>query len=90
MSSTVETYAEVRRNYAVVTPKKSVDVRLVEEFPGLQLADEHFHTSGPVYLTLGGDLYSKIIRNGVSGGALGKPLAQFTIFGYVISGTYAS
>ncbi|XP_073823932.1 uncharacterized protein [Musca autumnalis] len=88
MSTTVETYAEVRRNHVVVTPKKSVDVRIVEEFPGLQLADEHFHTSAPVHITLGGDLYSKIIRNGVSGGAFGKPLAQFTIFGYVISGTY--
>ncbi|XP_059226021.1 uncharacterized protein LOC131998037 [Stomoxys calcitrans] len=88
MSATVETYAEVRRNHTVVTPKKSIDVRIVDEFPGLQLADEHFYTSAPVSITLGGDLYPKIMRNGVFGGALGKPLAQFTIFGYVISGSY--
>lgn len=77
MSTIVETYAEVRRNYVVVTPKKSIDVRIIEEFPGLQLADEHFHTSAPVHLKLGGDLYSKIIRNGVSGGA--SPIYYFWI-----------
>lgn len=86
MSTTVETYAEVRRDHKVMTPKRSVDVRITEDFPGLQLADEQFYTSGPVFITLGGDLYSKIIRNGVSGGTFGKPLAQFTIFGYIISG----
>uniref|UniRef100_A0A1I8NKX9 Uncharacterized protein n=1 Tax=Musca domestica TaxID=7370 RepID=A0A1I8NKX9_MUSDO len=64
MSTTVETYAEVRRDHKVMTPKRSVDVRITEDFPGLQLADEQFYTSGPVFITLGGDLYSKIIRNG--------------------------
>ena len=87
MSSTVETYAEVRRRYSVLTPQKSVDARIVDEFPGLQLADPQFHVAATVHITLGADLYPRIIRNGIMGGSFGKPLAQFTIFGYIISGS---
>ncbi|XP_075167861.1 uncharacterized protein LOC142240024 [Haematobia irritans] len=87
ISNTVETYAEVRHRFDILTPKKSVDIRIVDEYPGLQLADPLFYESGHVHLSLGGDIYAKIIRNGISGGAFGKPLAQFTIFGYIISGT---
>ncbi|XP_075151474.1 uncharacterized protein LOC142225573 [Haematobia irritans] len=86
MSNTVETYARVRQKYSILTPKKSVDIRIVDEYPGLQLADPLFYLAGNVHLSLGGDLYSKIIRNGVSGGTFGKPIAQFTIFGFIISG----
>lgn len=89
-SETVETYAEVRRRYNLVTPSKSVDGRILDEFPGLQLADPQFYVAAPVNLVLGADVYSKIIRNGVAGGTFGKPLAQFTIFGYIISGSCAS
>lgn len=87
ISTTVETYAEVRPKYRVVTPAKSLDSRIMDEFPGLQLADPQFHVAAPVNILLGGDVYSRIIRNGVSGGSFGKPLAQFTIFGYIISGS---
>ena len=68
----------------------SVDGRILDEFPGLQLADPQFYVAAPVNLVLGADVYSKIIRNGVAGGTFGKPLAQFTIFGYIISGSCAS
>lgn len=89
ISTSVETYAEVRRRYRVMTPDKSIDARILDEFPGLQLADSQFHVTAPVYILLGGDVYSRIIRNGVYGGSFGKPLAQLTIFGYIISGSCA-
>lgn len=85
-SLVLETYAEIRRKYQVILPTKSLDDRIIEEFPGLQLADPRFNVSAPLNLLLGADIYSRIIRNGVYGGSFGKPLAQYTIFGYIISG----
>lgn len=85
-SATIETYAEIRKNYRIVTPAKSIESKIVDEFPGLQLADPQFNVAAPVMMMIGGDVYSQIIRNGIYGGTLGKPLAQFSIFGYLISG----
>lgn len=88
-SETVETYATVQRKFKVTSPLKSVNPRIADEFPGLQLADPQFFVSAPVQIKLGCDVYTKIIRSGVFGGSLGKPLAQFSIFGYLISGSCA-
>ncbi|XP_065356164.1 uncharacterized protein LOC135950556 [Calliphora vicina] len=89
ISATVETHAEVQRKHLVMVPRKTVDGRIVEEFPGLQLADPQFYVAAEVQITLGADVYPRIIRNGVVGGSFGKPLAQFSIFGYIISGSCA-
>ncbi|XP_046803800.1 uncharacterized protein LOC111689753 [Lucilia cuprina] len=84
-SSTIEIYSEIKRSFKMILPPRSVDDRILEEFPGLQLADPNFNISTPVNVLLGGDVYSRVIRNGIYGGSFGKPLAQFTIFGYIIS-----
>ncbi|XP_065370748.1 uncharacterized protein LOC135962783 [Calliphora vicina] len=89
MSTTVETYAQVRRDYCVITPTKSLDDSIVDEFLGLQLADPQFNVSSKAHLILGSDVYPRIIKNGIAGGTFGKPFAQFSIFGYIISGSCA-
>ncbi|XP_065371002.1 uncharacterized protein LOC135963159 [Calliphora vicina] len=89
-STIIEVYAEIKRNLNMMAPPRSVDGSILDEFPGLQLADPHFNSSSAVNLLLGGDVYSRIIRNGVYGGSFGKPLAQYTIFGYIISGLCSS
>ncbi|XP_065354391.1 uncharacterized protein LOC135948867 [Calliphora vicina] len=86
MSTTVETYAQVRRDYCVITPTKSLDDSIVDDFLGLQLADPQFNVSYKAHLS---DVYPRIIKNGIAGGTFGKPLAQFSIFGYIISGSFA-
>ncbi|XP_065358592.1 uncharacterized protein LOC135952520 [Calliphora vicina] len=86
INTTIETYAQVLHNYSTVTPKESIQENIRDEFPGLQLADPQFHVSAKAHITLGGDVFPRIIRNGVAGGSFGKPLAQFSIFGYIISG----
>ncbi|XP_065366796.1 uncharacterized protein LOC135959710 [Calliphora vicina] len=86
INTTIETYSQVLHNYSTVTPKESIQENIRDEFPGLQLADPQFHVSAKAHITLGGDVFPRIIRNGVAGGSFGKPLAQFSIFGYIISG----
>ncbi|XP_075162761.1 uncharacterized protein LOC142235393 [Haematobia irritans] len=46
IGSPVEMYAEVRKKFAVLTPRQSVDMNIVDEYPGLQLADPTFYSSG--------------------------------------------
>lgn len=76
----------VKRSHRVITPTRSLDPRIKEEFPGYQLSDTHFYESGPVELTLGGEVYWSAVRKGMQGGTVGRPVATFSIFGYIISG----
>ena len=87
--NTVETYAEVRKQLDGLIPSKSVDIRIAEEFSGLQLADPTFFISALVGIKLFCDVY-KIKRNSVFGSEKGKPMAQFSIFGHLFSGFCSS
>lgn len=54
---------------------------------GLQLADPDFSRSGYIQLIIGADNYGSVIMKGlIKGKDLNSPLAQQTIFGWVISG----
>ena len=83
---TVETYAEMRRQRDNLTPSKTIYGSLADELPDLQLADPYVFVIVPVEIRFDCDVYSKIIRNSVLGGTMGKPLARFSILGYLISG----
>ena len=52
----------------------------------LTLADDKFATPAKVDAILGADLYAEILREGLIKGALGTPLAQSTVFGWVLTG----
>ncbi|XP_077272766.1 uncharacterized protein LOC143903178 [Temnothorax americanus] len=51
----------------------------------LTLADPDPMNSDPINILIGADLYSKLILDGVRKGSSGQPIAQNTIFGWVLS-----
>ena len=52
----------------------------------LSLADPQITDSDPIELLIGSDLYSEIILDGIRRGSSDQPIAQNTIFGWVVSG----
>jgi len=52
----------------------------------LALADSDPMSADPINVIVGADLYSELILDGVRKGSSGQPIAQNTIFGWVISG----
>ena len=53
---------------------------------GLALADSDPTSSDPIDLIIGADLYSELILDGVRKGFSGQPIAQNTMFGWILSG----
>lgn len=68
-----------------VTPALSVSPAVGESFVGLQLADPTFYRSGAVAIILGPEIYYKILVPRIISQP-GVPTAQYTSFGWVISG----
>lgn len=56
----------------------------------LQLADPSFHLPGTIDLLIGADAYPDIIQDGLIRGPSGSPLAQSTVFGWILSGSVQS
>ncbi|XP_039302131.1 uncharacterized protein LOC113005359 [Solenopsis invicta] len=52
----------------------------------LTLADPNSSNSDPIDLIIGADIYADIMRDGVRRGARGQPIAQETIFGWIVQG----
>ncbi|XP_026829828.1 uncharacterized protein LOC113563035 [Ooceraea biroi] len=52
----------------------------------LTLADVDPTSSEPIEVLLGADLYSDILRDGFRRGETGQPIAQNSVFGWIISG----
>lgn len=69
----------------VFTPPESVPERVKEAYLGLPLADPHFYKKGRVALIIGPDVYADVVTNRAHT-TPGMPIAQYTIFGWVLSG----
>jgi len=54
---------------------------------GISLADSDPFSSDPIDLLIGADLYTELIVSGVRKGDCGQPVAQKTIFGWILSGS---
>jgi len=87
-AESLDVVARVGQNFQILTPARTIDARVREPFAGLILADPDFYVSSSVLLTLGIDVYARILRNGLvkPGGNL---LAQYSIFGFLVSGMCA-
>lgn len=57
-----------------------------EHLNGLPLADPSFYVPDRVDILIGADIYPMIIQEGVKMGPPGTPLAQKTIFGWILTG----
>ncbi|XP_011171556.3 uncharacterized protein LOC105204198 [Solenopsis invicta] len=52
----------------------------------LTLADPNSSSTDPIDLIIGADIYPDIMRDGVRRGSRGQPIAQETIFGWIVQG----
>ncbi|XP_071581100.1 uncharacterized protein [Temnothorax nylanderi] len=55
---------------------------------GLDLADPDFTSTDPIDVLLGADAYSSIVLDGLRKGAQWQPVAQKTIFGWILLGQF--
>lgn len=69
-------------------PSFSPSPRTLAHLQGLPLADPELLTPGPVELILGADIYGQIIREQIKRGPPGTPIAQNTIFGWIVLGPW--
>ncbi|XP_065370916.1 uncharacterized protein LOC135963067 [Calliphora vicina] len=60
------------------------------EFSDLRRADAHIHKCSEIELLLGGDIYPKILRNGLRWDSTQSLVAQQTVFGWIITGKIAT
>lgn len=77
--------ARIVSQLAMKTPLSSLSSTIVTKFSHLMPADNEFYISQSVSLVLGNESYSKILKAGVIPGEGGLPMAQDTIFGWVLS-----
>jgi len=57
---------------------------------GLELADPDFASNDPIDVLLGADVYASILRDGLRKGSGLQPVAQRTMFGWILSGKIKS
>ncbi|XP_065719836.2 uncharacterized protein [Drosophila suzukii] len=69
------------------TPIRALSESVVEKFWELPLADERFNRPATISLILGDDVYPKAIQPGFHMVDEGLPVAQKTVFGWILSGT---
>ena len=84
----VEAIVRITVDYQVSSPVKSLDSSVRDVFPGLTLADSRFYESTPIELVLGLDVYAKIVKEGMQKGRNCALIAQYSIFGFMVSGVY--
>ncbi|XP_073820625.1 uncharacterized protein [Musca autumnalis] len=73
----------------VSTPAEAIPEKVKESYIGLPLADPHFYIVGRVVLVLGPELYTKVMTSRIQVFP-GLPMAQYSIFGWVLSGVYTN
>lgn len=81
--------AKIVSKMPMKTPSTSISSAIISKFSHLMLADAEFYTTQGISLVLGNETCCKIFKTGVIPGGTGLPLAQDTIFGWVLSGPCA-
>lgn len=71
-------------------PKRISDVSSFVHLFDLSWADADPTSSDPIHLIIGADIYNDLICEGIRRGKIGQPIAQNSIFGWIISGLLAS
>ncbi|XP_076660283.1 uncharacterized protein LOC143363603 [Halictus rubicundus] len=82
----ISTVALVLPSLSTYTPKRLLDSRSLAHSSSLNWADPDPFSSSAIHLILGADVYADIILDGVRKGPRGHPIAQNSIFGWIVSG----
>lgn len=85
ISCTIEAYILPRLTAKL--PPYSATSQHWPHLTGLSLADPDYACSGPIHIIVGSDYYGTVIRPGLIQVEPSTPVAQKTIFGWVLTGT---
>jgi len=85
-NSTVIVEALIVPKVTGVLPSSPCNPQAWSHITGLQLADPTFNKPGKIEMLLGSDVLFSILTEGFRGGSKSSPLAQNTIFGWVLCG----
>ncbi|EZA60624.1 hypothetical protein X777_14434 [Ooceraea biroi] len=67
-------------------PRKVIDLHSLSHLANLSWADPDPGSAEPIDVIIGADLYGSVILDGIRRGGQGDPIAQNSIFGWLISG----
>lgn len=82
--------AHILRKLTISIPSVKITKPEWPHLKGLKLADPDFLMPGSVDIVFGVDAYGQILKDGLIKGKPNSPIAQLTIFGWVISGPSSS
>ncbi|XP_022834488.1 uncharacterized protein LOC111362158 [Spodoptera litura] len=85
-SYTINVTAHVLRSLTSVMPDKNVNLDNWPEIHSIRLADPNFSRSNKIDILLGGEVYCRILKEGLIKSPTGSPVAQDTHLGWIVSG----
>lgn len=86
-NSSIQIEAYVLNQLTGLIPSKPLSLRDMEAIKNIQLADPNFNDPSSIDVIIGWNKFLAILRNGQINNDNGEPIAQNTMFGYVIAGT---
>ncbi|XP_055385902.1 uncharacterized protein LOC129614944 [Condylostylus longicornis] len=81
-----ETSALVLKKLTNLLPERNIQTKEWSHIDGLILADPSYFAVGKIDVLIGADIFGQIILEGLRKGPPGAPIAQKTIFGWIITG----
>ncbi|KAH8375768.1 hypothetical protein KR200_010683 [Drosophila serrata] len=77
---------KIEPHVRVRTPIRALSESLRAQFRDITLADDRFYLPATISVVLGADVYPKVMQPGFLKAQDGLPVAQSTVFGWVLSG----
>lgn len=84
------TTALILKSLTSYAPRRVINEDILEHLADLPWADHDPMSVDPIDVIIGADLYSELILGGVRKGTSGRPVAQNSVLGWVISGPTSS
>ena len=84
------TTALILKSLTAYAPKRMPLESTLAHLEDLPWADHDPMSADPISIIVGAELYSALIKNGIRKGAVGQPIAQNSVLGWVISGPITS
>lgn len=78
--------ALIMKKLTSYAPRRVAEISSLDHLRQLTWADENPASSDPIDVILGADVYSSLLLDGIRKGTPGQPIAQNSVFGWVISG----
>ncbi|XP_037818450.1 uncharacterized protein LOC119608194 [Lucilia sericata] len=90
IDSSFETYTDAFVVKKLTGQLPYYPISALKEFEGLRMADTFSHRCSDIDLLIGGDVYPKVIKDGLRWDSNRALVAQQTVFGWIITGKIAT